>query len=811
MKVSTKLRRWGFSLLLLLLLTACPQTEKVTGDFSVVLEPEHLVLTPGHSAEIEVQISRKGGFSDPINLDIKGLPADVSASFSQTSVTGDSSILTLTTTATTTAIKTPFSVTATAPGHEQVAEAQLSVQVPSDPQPGLEEYAPGVNGVITTLTVNGQEITYEVINGLAIAGGDMILGGARALANQAEQGLDTSSATCNFGFHTGFACASWQDGVIGYTFANDWGSEAENERMRNLIEQAIDQWEQNTGIRFVRRASGQYLEFRDGSGCSSGVGRVEITGFDSQSISLSNTGCDNLNSILHEIGHAIGLYHEHQRNDRDDYVVVDFGRIQDFHLHDFMQIGDFMIDTGPYDYASVMHYPKWAFARNKAACKAGDLGECTIRPKNGINPDFIGEQPGLSDGDIVGVYTLYPAQFTIGGIGGAGHRSDHYNLFVDFSTPGVDASAIHWKSNRVSAELGTGYTLELIAGDLPEGEHTITVDIVIHGTTVASESTTLSLDNSPPTVEVEPSGSEYTQDLNNYFTITSTVYDSEDDGCSPDVCTYTWSPTPTASPFNSTVAHYRFDTVGRKDITLTVEDSGGGVDDDSLSVFIVNTPPEADIIRPASSVSRASGTVIGFKGTAGDINSDTGRLPCTALSWISSDPSDIFSGDGCLVSVTLGDAGARTITLTATDPQGAQDTAELAVTATACEGNCQPSVYFDFTTPADFSGAGGIPGYFFITAISMTGSVDDVDVDTPISYRWEVIPPCGSGCAVLLESGTLSDLSSDINLTWTPEDFISGSCSDYYDQTFTLVLSVTDSRGAVNSYQRDFETSCYLI
>ncbi len=117
--------------------------------------------------------------------------------------------------------------------------------------------------------------------------------------------------------------------------------------------------------------------------------------------------CDR-QAVIHEIGHAIGLYHEHERVDRNQYLMyspenLKIGRNSAYTLSS--------PSFGPYNYASVMHYEAFASTKNREAVLEA------IPPGMLIGQGDLPEhEQGLSAGDIDAVARLYgvpPTEITL--------------------------------------------------------------------------------------------------------------------------------------------------------------------------------------------------------------------------------------------------------------------------------------------------------------------------------------------------------------------------------------------------------------
>ncbi len=228
-----------------------------------------------------------------------------------------------------------------------------------------------------------RELRYSEVNGLAVFEGDIILGRADALPRQpgevSAQGISVTGA----GFR-------WPNAVVPFTIDANLPDQA---RVTN----AIRHWQERTNVRFIPRNAGNaqsypdFVTFRPGTGCSSPVGKQGGEQF----VTLE-AACSTGNTI-HEIGHAVGLWHEQSREDRDTFVTINWANIQDGRAHNFNQHITDGDDLGAYDYGSIMHYGAFDFSRN---------GQATITVLTA--GAVIGQRNALSNGDINAIFTLYP-------------------------------------------------------------------------------------------------------------------------------------------------------------------------------------------------------------------------------------------------------------------------------------------------------------------------------------------------------------------------------------------------------------------
>uniref|UniRef100_A0A915HNM2 Metalloendopeptidase n=1 Tax=Romanomermis culicivorax TaxID=13658 RepID=A0A915HNM2_ROMCU len=116
---------------------------------------------------------------------------------------------------------------------------------------------------------------------------------------------------------------------------------------------------------------------------------------------LSILDCLQYGTIMHELNHALGRWHEQSRPDRDLYVKILWSNIVRDNANQFTKHPEESSDENelslPYDYASILHYSPYAFSRN---------GLPTIAAlKPGGNK--MGQRDGMSPLDIEKLNRMY--------------------------------------------------------------------------------------------------------------------------------------------------------------------------------------------------------------------------------------------------------------------------------------------------------------------------------------------------------------------------------------------------------------------
>ncbi|XP_075151240.1 seminal metalloprotease 1-like [Haematobia irritans] len=199
------------------------------------------------------------------------------------------------------------------------------------------------------------------------------------------------SVTRNGAINPSFA---WPDGILYYKISSVFDSNF----VANIMT-AMNTLESVSCIRFVEanETSIAYVNIiSEVAGCNARVGhsgRTQMLNLD-----INAPKCGKVATIMHELLHALGFYHQHMSYDRDDYITIHWENITPGQETFFRKLDNLTVTNYgfAYDYGSIMHYAKKAFSVNNLP---------TITPHD--SSATIGQRVALSSIDIGKLNAMY--------------------------------------------------------------------------------------------------------------------------------------------------------------------------------------------------------------------------------------------------------------------------------------------------------------------------------------------------------------------------------------------------------------------
>ncbi|XP_071524548.1 seminal metalloprotease 1-like [Panulirus ornatus] len=191
----------------------------------------------------------------------------------------------------------------------------------------------------------------------------------------------------------------WPYKTIPVKFVDDYPQE-----YRPKVYAAMDAINKLTCVRLTNATAFSSYTVKVGwaeSGCFSHIGyRNYDTGYQDLNLHPTCFG-DLLGTVIHEFIHAIGFHHQQSRPDRDEYITIYKDRIDKdrfFNFNKKKEKNAYLSTFGlPYDYNSVMQYPRNAFSIGKGH---------VLEAKKRFRGD-LGQRAGPSRADIAAINRMY--------------------------------------------------------------------------------------------------------------------------------------------------------------------------------------------------------------------------------------------------------------------------------------------------------------------------------------------------------------------------------------------------------------------
>lgn len=229
-------------------------------------------------------------------------------------------------------------------------------------------------------------VVLEKLDTLYILQGDIIL-------SSEQVALLDDSLTTRGAIHTG-TTKYWPDCTVYYDFASDFTK-------RTDVLNAMAEISGQVYVKFSpkTKTSKNYIHFIHGMGNYSNYGK---TG-GAQNLSIEKVQGSVKGTVIHELCHALGLFHEMSRSDRDDYVEILWNNIESGKEHNFKtysQMGNPGADVAAFNYMSIMMYSPHSFGK-----MVNGVEQQTIRRRDGQS--YPSQSFYLADTDIATLRAIY--------------------------------------------------------------------------------------------------------------------------------------------------------------------------------------------------------------------------------------------------------------------------------------------------------------------------------------------------------------------------------------------------------------------
>jgi hypothetical protein len=251
-------------------------------------------------------------------------------------------------------------------------------------------------GIFSGPGITNELVPFREVDGYAVAEGDIILGTVEELRNPDPKVLETNEeervrdAGNDTAGERGLVIVGSQYRWPNKTMPYEINSNLPNQ---SRVQQAMQHITTKTGFQFVKRTNqADYVHFQwHASSANSMLGKRG----GKQIINLADWA--TVGNTAHEILHAMGVYHEQGRQDRDYNIRIHWTNLADGWASQYAKPVS-ALSIGTYDYCSIMHYGPTGGA--KPGLKAFTVlrqTSCTV-----------GQRQNMSEKDIQTIKRIYP-------------------------------------------------------------------------------------------------------------------------------------------------------------------------------------------------------------------------------------------------------------------------------------------------------------------------------------------------------------------------------------------------------------------